>query len=279
MNNSTLSCLHYTDLIFQVARETSGQFPMCVCLPRDWKNWRLKPLCELCGRKTNEKATTLLLKHLSPCTSSNNEEVKGNASGMNTPEEDDSKHAKKYSTDNLGAYLHSTRQGILKNRSSDTFPNSYLLKSSQLEKYAYLLDIVDDTSVRTNCFTKNYSRLLEGAGSVFNPSGKQRLDVVFAEEKAKLSDKPGNLSLKHEEKGRDVNAVQTFVSSVASLNLRFFAPEEELKLMGFPSWFSFPNTVTERSRYKLIGNSINVLVVALLMIDLLHEKDSDGKCG
>lgn len=50
-----------------------------------------------------------------------------------------------------------------------------------------------------------------------------------------------------------------------ALKLRFFTPRETAKLMSFPSSFSFPDSVTEKQRYKLLGNSINVAVVGELI--------------
>ena len=55
----------------------------------------------------------------------------------------------------------------------------YALKNKDLLRYVYLLDIVDDYSEKSCCFTKNYSRLLEGAGSVYNPSGRIEMQKVF----------------------------------------------------------------------------------------------------
>ncbi|CAG0896851.1 unnamed protein product [Cyprideis torosa] len=60
--------------------------------------------------------------------------------------------------------------------------------------------------------------------------------------------------------------------SIVSLNvdeprpaLRFFSPEEVALLMGFPPEFSFPESVTRKQRYRLLGNSVNVVLVAELL--------------
>lgn len=55
------------------------------------------------------------------------------------------------------------------------------------------------------------------------------------------------------------------------LNLRFFTPMEVAGLMRFPKSFTFPSTVSRRSQYKLLGNSINVTVVSEL-IKVLYNK-------
>jgi tRNA (cytosine38-C5)-methyltransferase len=57
------------------------------------------------------------------------------------------------------------------------------------------------------------------------------------------------------------------------LRLRYFSPEELLRLFGFDTdteAFTWPAGVTTKSKYKLIGNSVNVHVVAEL-IDYLLE--------
>ncbi|KAL1453409.1 hypothetical protein WDU94_007549 [Cyamophila willieti] len=46
------------------------------------------------------------------------------------------------------------------------------------------------------------------------------------------------------------------------LNLRYFTPNEIRKLMCFPDDFQFPDSCSDKSRYKLLGNSINIHVVA-----------------
>ena len=53
------------------------------------------------------------------------------------------------------------------------------------------------------------------------------------------------------------------------LKLRYFTPEEISSLLGFPPRLSFPATVTNKQRYKVLGNSLNVTVVSLLLYSLL----------
>jgi tRNA (cytosine38-C5)-methyltransferase len=62
------------------------------------------------------------------------------------------------------------------------------------------------------------------------------------------------------------------------LGLRFFSPMEIAKLHGFYSdstiWhhnFEFPIQLTRQQRYRLLGNSLNVDLVAILLDRLLGE--------
>lgn len=57
-----------------------------------------------------------------------------------------------------------------------------------------------------------------------------------------------------------------------TLKLRFFTSKEVARLMSFPSSFTFPDSVNEKQRYKLLGNSINVAVVGEL-IKLMYKRN------
>ncbi len=47
--------------------------------------------------------------------------------------------------------------------------------------------------------------------------------------------------------------------------VRWFSPEEILRLMGFPPDFSFPPSISVRKRWRLVGNSLSVTVVRYLL--------------
>ena len=56
---------------------------------------------------------------------------------------------------------------------------------------------------------------------------------------------------------------------LGELRLRYFSPAEIAMLLGFPSQFSFPSTVTLKQQYKVLGNSLNVSMVGLLIVSLM----------
>ena len=60
-------------------------------------------------------------------------------------------------------------------------------------------------------------------------------------------------------------------SAVEALKLRYFSPREVANLMCFPDSFSIPADVTLRQSYKVLGNSLNVLVVSVLVKYLLND--------
>ena len=60
---------------------------------------------------------------------------------------------------------------------------------------------------------------------------------------------------------------------LAPLRLRYFSPEELLRLFGFgdgAGQFTWPTGITTKSKYRFIGNSVNTHVVAEL-INYLFE--------
>ncbi|GJQ73469.1 Mt2 [Trypoxylus dichotomus] len=62
---------------------------------------------------------------------------------------------------------------------------------------------------------------------------------------------------------------EEFVYQLRKLNLRFFTPTEVARLMCFPGNFNFPK-ISNKQKYMLLGNSVNIKVVAEL-IKLLNK--------
>ncbi|CAJ0749587.1 14291_t:CDS:10 [Entrophospora sp. SA101] len=61
------------------------------------------------------------------------------------------------------------------------------------------------------------------------------------------------------------------LSSSTQINLRYFTEYEISRIMGFPNSFRFPDNVTLKQRYRVLGNSINVKVVSELIKYLFLE--------
>lgn len=129
----------------------------------------------------------------------------------------------------------------------------FLLPDKVLRKYHMLLDIVNHQSQRSCCFTKGYAHYVEGTGSVVQHNTQVNMSDIYSKVQA-LSDDQLKVELLHQ------------------LELRYFTPEEVARLMCFPSWFTFPSTITKKQRYKLLGNSINVLVVTCLLLVLVENQ-------
>ncbi|XP_075408564.1 tRNA (cytosine(38)-C(5))-methyltransferase isoform X1 [Tenrec ecaudatus] len=128
--------------------------------------------------------------------------------------------------------------------------HQYFLPPRLLRRYALIFDIVTPTCRRSMCFTKSYGSFVEGTGSVLQTSEDVQVEHIY---------KSLN-TLSEEEKA----------TKLLLLKLRYFTPKEIANLLGFPPEFGFPENVTVKQRYRLLGNSLNVHIVAKL-IKILFE--------
>ena len=129
-------------------------------------------------------------------------------------------------------------------QSSSEVNEDYYLHPKTVSKYLHVADVVNSKSTHCMCFTKSYSRYFEGTGSLVLEQTKDSTSRELSGElKQRLLDE--------------------------SCRLRLFTEQEVLGLHSFPGWFSFPEDVTRKQRYKLLGNSLNVLVVKELLNHLL----------
>lgn len=119
----------------------------------------------------------------------------------------------------------------------ESYKQYYLSKALLNKDSSRAMDIVTLESKSSNCFTKNYSRLIKGSGSIL------LLDSSLYQ------------------KNMDLKAMEH--------KLRYFSPNEILKLLCFSSSFSIPSSLSTKMQYRLLGNSINVKVVNILLKFLL----------
>jgi tRNA (cytosine38-C5)-methyltransferase len=109
---------------------------------------------------------------------------------------------------------------------------------------SWCFDIVMPHDRRSACFTQSYGKFIRGAGSVLWTGD---LDTNFQleppEERQFNSAWKDGLNLKR--------------------NLRYFSGREVARLMGFHlKSFSFPDDLSFKQQWKLLGNSLNVQVAA-----------------
>nr|XP_008266521.2 tRNA (cytosine(38)-C(5))-methyltransferase isoform X3 [Oryctolagus cuniculus]XP_008266522.2 tRNA (cytosine(38)-C(5))-methyltransferase isoform X3 [Oryctolagus cuniculus]XP_008266523.2 tRNA (cytosine(38)-C(5))-methyltransferase isoform X3 [Oryctolagus cuniculus]XP_017203237.2 tRNA (cytosine(38)-C(5))-methyltransferase isoform X3 [Oryctolagus cuniculus]XP_017203238.2 tRNA (cytosine(38)-C(5))-methyltransferase isoform X3 [Oryctolagus cuniculus]XP_051676578.1 tRNA (cytosine(38)-C(5))-methyltran len=123
--------------------------------------------------------------------------------------------------------------------------NQYFLPPKSLLRYALLLDIVRPTCRRSTCFTKGYGSYIEGTGSVLQTTEDVQIENIYK----------SLPNLPQEEK----------ITALSMLKLRYFTPREIANLLGFPPEFGFPEKITLKQRYRLLGNSLNVHVVSKLI--------------
>ncbi|KIJ59807.1 hypothetical protein HYDPIDRAFT_140114 [Hydnomerulius pinastri MD-312] len=133
-----------------------------------------------------------------------------------------------------------------------------------LRKWGRLFDIVLPSGTRSCCFTRGYTQLVERAGSILQTNENIDTTKVFDE------------FLEAQSTG-DEEAVRI----LDPLGLRYFTPTELLRLFHFmepfeptPDFdFVWPPGVSLKSKYRLIGNSVNVEVVRRLIGYLFAEGD------
>ncbi|XP_061778125.1 tRNA (cytosine(38)-C(5))-methyltransferase isoform X3 [Nerophis ophidion] len=128
--------------------------------------------------------------------------------------------------------------------------DQYLIPHKTLLRYALILDIVTPLCRRSVCFTKGYGRYVEGTGSVLQSCMETKMESVF-QHLNQCSEKEEKLQL------------------LQKLKLRYFTPREVANMMGFPKTFSFPAHISTQQRYKVLGNSLNVVLVASLLRELI----------
>jgi len=131
---------------------------------------------------------------------------------------------------------------------SDSDLTEYLLDEKVLLKYVKVLDIRHKSSISSCCFTKAYTHYAEGTGSVLQHDSNQLLEEQYS----KYIDSDD-------------------ISYLKGLQLRYFTPREVANLMGFPMNFSFPDSMSNKTKYRLLGNSLNIKVVAMLYRILMRE--------
>ncbi|KYN02874.1 DNA methyltransferase like protein pmt1 [Cyphomyrmex costatus] len=134
--------------------------------------------------------------------------------------------------------------------------SKYLVPSKLLQKRAWVLDIRTSESNGSCCFTKGYSYYTEGTGSVYCP----------------LTDEI--IRKKYNEITNYENDSNKQMQILSDLKLRFFSPKEVCRLMCFPEDFHFPEHITDKQKYRLLGNSINIHVVSRLILLLCTEHEN-----
>lgn len=133
-------------------------------------------------------------------------------------------------------------ESILEDNVSDEF----LVPDKKL-KHGNIFDICYKESKSTNCFTKAYTHYVEGTGSVYTDKSPEMVKECLERANNYKVDNP------------------QFIESLKELRLRYFTPKEVLKLMAFPKDYNFPQNISLKQCYRLLGNSVNVKVISELL--------------
>ncbi len=158
------------------------------------------------------------------------------------------------------------KRNIEENAQNYNFVSEKILSSNA----SWCFDIVTAKDRRSACFTHSYGKFIRGTGSILyvgNEHLKKHGDLGTVNrsedvDKFKLVS-PEDRSFDTNWNGLDLKD-----------KLRYFTGREIARLLGFPvdddtqnsktPAFSFPNDCTEKQRWKLMGNSLNVKVASKL---------------
>eukprot|EP00250_Pteridium_aquilinum_P034079 c7002_g1_i1 orf=104-1327(+) len=133
--------------------------------------------------------------------------------------------------------------------------NWFEVPDSLIDRWGDAFDVVTPNSKKCCCFTKSYGRFVKGTGSFL--ATKQ------------LTNGHGFEQLRDEGNACVITKTK---SLLRQLGLRYFTPREIANLHSFPKKFKFPDRITVKQRYALLGNSLSVAVVALLLQYLFQNK-------
>ncbi|CCL98331.1 uncharacterized protein FIBRA_00325 [Fibroporia radiculosa] len=135
-----------------------------------------------------------------------------------------------------------------------THPNA--IPDQTLQKWGRLFDIILPSARRSCCFTRGYVRMAERSGSVLQMN--EELDTTSTFDRFLEAQKSGR---------------EAAVRVLDPLRLRYFSPTELLRIFHFlptakteaQESFQWPADLSVKTQYRLIGNSVNVQVVAELI--------------
>ncbi|KZT24696.1 S-adenosyl-L-methionine-dependent methyltransferase [Neolentinus lepideus HHB14362 ss-1] len=146
----------------------------------------------------------------------------------------------------------------------------YKIPDKVLLKWGRLFDIAKPTSRRTCCFTRGYTQMVERSGSILQTEESLDTTAVFDQflaAKSSTSEPPSDP-----------------IKVLRPLGLRYFSPTELLRLFcflpptsnpfGTKVSFKWPETISMKTKYRLIGNSVNVEVVRRLVEYMFSEPTS-----
>lgn len=124
-----------------------------------------------------------------------------------------------------------------------------------IDRWGDAFDVVTPNSKRCCCFTKSYGRFVKGTGSFLA---------------TEMVSNGHDLQQCREEGDADAKAKSK--SLLKQSGLRYFTPREIANLHSFPKKFKFPEHLTLKQRYALLGNSLSVAVVASLLSYLFRNE-------
>eukprot|EP00123_Amoebidium_parasiticum_P001675 comp12827_c0_seq1/m.7987 comp12827_c0_seq1/g.7987 ORF comp12827_c0_seq1/g.7987 comp12827_c0_seq1/m.7987 type:complete len:356 (-) comp12827_c0_seq1:487-1554(-) len=150
-------------------------------------------------------------------------------------------------------------------------PETYYVPRKIMLSKGALMDIVLPTDRRSCCFTKAYAHYVEGTGSVLQANLSQPYKEVFDSHLALVQ------ARKDADRAFEPDCDEEMTQSgdrIMSLGVRYFTEREIARLHCLPETFNFPPSISTKVAYRLLGNSLNVLVARCLMDYLFDDRRS-----
>ena len=123
----------------------------------------------------------------------------------------------------------------------ENVPEQYNIPQELILKKGMLFDIIGKDDKRSCCFTKSYTKIVEGTGSVYTPVDNNFTSVENAEQ-------------------------------LIEKQLRYFTPNEIKKLHGFHDTFTTQvDGVSDKQQYQCLGNSVSCFIISQLMEYLFSD--------
>lgn len=157
---------------------------------------------------------------------------------------------------------------------------AYRLPTHTLERYFQCMDVVTPFSRRCVCFTKAYAKFAKGTGSVLATNAIPEVLLTQGGRDGGKSGGGGEGGVGEAERDGLVRVHlasgsgqidKADLATMRRLDVRYFTPREVANLHSFPQSFAFPEDVSLKQRYALLGNSLSVRVVAVLLRYLFTE--------
>ncbi|SJL05409.1 related to tRNA (cytosine(38)-C(5))-methyltransferase [Armillaria ostoyae] len=125
----------------------------------------------------------------------------------------------------------------------------YMVPDRVLTKWGRLFDIVLPGDRKTCCFTSGYTHLVERAGSILQMNEEFDTTKTF-----------------------DEFLPTADLAILRPLRLRYFTPNELLRIFDFdPLLFQWPDNVSRKTKYRLIGNSVNYLNRLSILLNVANK--------
>jgi tRNA (cytosine38-C5)-methyltransferase len=152
----------------------------------------------------------------------------------------------------------------------DIIETKYLVPRMQLWKAGAYFDYCFPDDYHSCCFTKAYTRFAKGGGSVLIKN-KDLLKESLQKYKLMKLQLDADWAKSNQSK---TEYFELFYSNtkcpLEDLKIRYFTPREIARLLGYSDDFILNGSL--KSQYKLLGNSMNVVVVECILKYLIDDK-------